>query len=119
MMTNPSKAKGSGYEREIVQLHKSLGIEATKTPLSGMLGGAYRGDVQVAGLIAECKRRRKGFSSLYKALDQDNADLLFVRDDNKETLIVLRKETYECFLRWLDWSQKYPINNTNDTNLGE
>ena len=109
-MSSKQKVKGSGFEREIVDLHKSLGIECEKIPLSGALGGKYRGDIQVAGLIGECKRRRKNFTSLYKAINQDDADLLFVRDDNQQTLVVLPLETYKCFLRWLDWKNKFPIN---------
>ena len=101
-MSSRSKRKGSGYELEVVRDHLALGVQASKMPLSGALGGKYSGDVQVAGLIGECKRRRKGFSSLYKAIDQGKqpADILFVRDDHQKTLVVLPWSTWVKFLKW-------------------
>ena len=109
-MSNPSKAKGSGYELEIVRAHEALGIEANKTPLSGALGGKYSGDVQIAGLITECKRRRKGHSSLYKALAQgQGSDIMFARDDHRPTLVIMPWETWAAILGWLDWKTKYPL----------
>jgi hypothetical protein len=54
-------------------------------------------------MLAECKRRARGFGTLYDALEQDNSDLLFVRDDRKETLVVMPLETYEAFLEWSGW----------------
>lgn len=114
-MSNPSKAKGSGYELEIVKAHQALGIEAVKTPLSGALGGKYSGDVQIAGLIGECKRRRKGHSSLYKALSQGSgSDIMFARDDHCKTLVVMPWETWACILGWLDWAKKYPATGSVD-----
>ena len=108
-MSNPSKAKGSGYELEIVNADEALGIEAVKTPLSGALGGRYSGDVQIAGLIGECKRRRKSYSSLYKALSQGSgSDIMFARDDHCQTLVIMPWETWACILGWLDWAKKYP-----------
>jgi hypothetical protein len=115
-MVNKPKIKGTQYETETVKLINGLGIECERVPLSGALGGKYRGDVQFAGLIVECKRRRKGFSSLYKALRQDNADLLFVRDDNEKTLAVLPWETFTLFLQWLDFKTKYPHQNAKGKN---
>lgn len=106
-MANSRKAKGTGYEREIVDDHRAKGVEAKRVPLSGALAD-YPGDVQIAGLIAECKRRRKNFTGLYKALEQQGADMLFVRDDRQETLVVLRYETWWCLLDWLKWAERYP-----------
>ena len=86
-MSSKSKRKGSGYELEVVKAHLGLGVNAFKQPLSGALGGKYAGDVQIAGMIGECKRRKKGFTTLYKALEQGGgSDLLFVRDDNQGDL---------------------------------
>ena len=102
------KRKGDGYEREVVRAHIALGVDAFKTPLSGALGGRYAGDIQLAGMKAECKRRRKNFSSLYAALDQQGADLLFVRDDQKPTLVVLPWTTWALVIDWLQWAKKFP-----------
>jgi len=108
MSGSRSKRKGSGYELEVVKAHQALGVDAFKTPLSGALGGRYRGDVQVAGLIGECKRRAKGFTSLYSALDQQGADVMFARDDQRETLVVLPWSTWTQIIGWLDWAKKFP-----------
>lgn len=114
-MSSKSRRKGSGYEKEIERGHLALGIQASKMPLSGALGGKYSGDVQIAGLIGECKRRRKGYSSLYKALEQGGgSDVLFVRDDNRETLVVLPWETWRQILGWLRWAELYPAEATKE-----
>ena len=63
-------------------------------------------------MIAECKRRRKGFSSLYKAIEQDNSDLVFVRDDNQKPLVVLPWHTYELIIKWLKLAEKFPVEET-------
>ena len=103
-----SRRKGSSYELEIVHAHKALGIAAKKMPLSGALGGEYSGDVQIAGYIAECKRSKKQCTRLYKALAQGaGSDLLFLRDDNAATLVVLPWETWECMLQQLNLKTLY------------
>tara|TARA_R100000655_G_scaffold7725_3_gene20573 strand:+ start:198 stop:590 length:393 start_codon:yes stop_codon:yes gene_type:complete len=108
-MSSKSKRKGSGFELEIARCHQALGIAANKTPLSGALGGKYAGDVQIAGMIAECKRRKKGYTSLYKALAQGGgSDVLFVRDDHQDTLVVLPWDTWEAMLGWCDLAKKFP-----------
>lgn len=108
-MSSASKRKGSNYELEVVRAHLALGIDATKTPLSGALGGKYSGDVQIAGMIGECKRRKKGYTSLYNALEQGGgSDMLFCRDDNKETLVVLPWPVWAQITQWLDWPKKFP-----------
>ena len=114
-----SKAKGSGFELEVVRAHQELGIAARKMPLSGALGGDLRGDVQIACLVGECKRRARGFASLYKALEQGGgSDLLFVRDDRHETLVVLPWETWACFLKWSGLPAKYPHTKEDADNAG-
>ena len=96
-----SKAKGSGFELEVVRAHQRLGITARKMPLSGALGGELSGDVQIAGLKGECKGRKKGFTGLYKAIEQCGGnDVLFIRDDRRETLVVLPWHTWVLFLDW-------------------
>ena len=114
-MSSPSKRKGSGFELEVVRDHQALGVQSSKQPLSGALGGKYAGDVQIAGIICECKRRRKGFTTLYKALEQGGgSDALFVRDDNRETLVVLPWETWVQVIGWLDWAKIYPAETTTE-----
>lgn len=112
-VSSSSKRKGGGFELEIEKKHLALGVQASKQPLSGALGGKHAGDVQIAGLICECKRRRKGFSTLYKALEQGGgSDALFVRDDYRETLVVLPWETWTQIVGWLRWAEIYPAETT-------
>jgi len=104
-----SRNKGAGYEREIVAAHIERGIDAKKTPLSGALRD-YPGDVQIAGIIGECKRTKRKRTSLYEALAQGNdaADVLFVRDDMKSTLVVMHLEFWFQLLNWAGIPQKFP-----------
>ena len=79
-----SRNKGAAYEREIVNCLKDNGIKAERIPLSGAMKGNYSGDIKlgpVLGYIGECKRTKKKLTHIYKALEQDNADFLFARDD--------------------------------------
>lgn len=107
-----SRNKGAGYEREIVAAHIARGIEAKKTPLSGALRD-YPGDVQIAGMVGECKRTKRSRTSLYDALAQGNdaADVLFVRDDQKETLVVMPLEFWMQLLEWAGIPDKFPAEN--------
>lgn len=101
-----SRDKGANFEREIVNWHKNCDVPAERIPLSGAVKGNYKGDIRLGptlGLLAECKRKARGFGTLYDALSQDDADLLFVRDDRKETLVVMPLETYDAFLKWCGW----------------
>jgi len=102
-----SKAKGTGYETEIVKAHRALGIESRRQPGSGAIEG-FPCDVQIAGLLGECKRSKKQCTRLYKALSQGGADILFVRDDNQKTLTVLPWETWALILEWCELAKKFP-----------
>ena len=106
-----SRNKGSGYEREVVAAHIARGIAARKMPLSGALRD-YPGDVQIAGIIGECKRTKRSRTSLYDALAQGNdaADVLFIRDDGQKTLVVMPLEFWMQLLEWSGIPQKFPAN---------
>ena len=98
-----SKVKGSGFEREIVALLKSMGCNAQRIPLSGALKGDYKGDIRFGkalGLIGECKRRKRAWKDLYDAIAQDNSDVVFIRPDNEKPLAVMPMDTFETFLKW-------------------
>ena len=103
-----SRDKGAAYEREDVRWLNDLGIDAYKVPLSGA-APRFKGDIQFAGLLAECKRTRRSRGTLYKALAQGGgSDLLFVRDNHCETLVVMPPETFANFCRWSELAKKYP-----------
>jgi hypothetical protein len=84
------KAKGARCELEVARQLQSHGLVATKTPLSGSLGGIYSGDVRLTllgrELVIECKSRKK-FDTLHGWLQ--NRDLLVLRANHQVGLVVL------------------------------
>lgn len=94
-MTHPSKRKGNRIEREIVDLHRDIGVNCSRVPLSGAAGGDYSGDIRIANLgIGEVKSRSQGQG--FKTLEGwlGNNDALFLRRDRAKPLVVLSWETY-------------------------
>jgi Holliday junction resolvase len=86
-----SRQKGNRLERALVRALQEHGFAAERVPLSGAARGRFGGDVSVP-LIGrdhriEVKCRGKGFRQLYTWLD--GADLLIVRADRCEPLVVL------------------------------
>jgi hypothetical protein len=102
-MSNPSKAKGSGFEREVVARLQELGLAAEKQPLSGMLGGKYCDDIKISVPVLncdktiECKRRARAFSTIYGFLG--SAYGLVLRDDRTPPLVVLRLEDFAALAK--------------------
>ena len=92
-----SKRKGSRIEREIVQLHRGIGVHVERVPLSG--ASRYRGngaDVDVyargkeeAPFVCEVKSRKNdsGFTTLEAWLA--DCDCLFLKRNNADPLVVL------------------------------
>ena len=98
-MANRSKQKGDRFERGLVETFNAYGMNAKRVPLSGAANG-FKGDVlfECQGIPkrAECKSRKKGdFKTLRKWLG-DN-DVLALKSDHEEPLIVLRLTDY-CIL---------------------
>jgi hypothetical protein len=91
------RRKGSGIEREVVELHRALDIHAERYPLSGasrFRGSGHDIDIYVNGrheapLLAEVKARKKGagFTQLEKWLG--DYDVLFLRRDRSDVLVLL------------------------------
>jgi Holliday junction resolvase len=102
-----SRDKGARIEREIVHRHTELGVKAERVPLSG--AARYQGngaDIDVyafgpdgAPLVAEVKARAngEGFATLERWLGEN--DLLFVRRNNADPLVVLPFSTWARLLR--------------------
>jgi hypothetical protein len=86
-----SRDKGNRAERAIVKFLQARGFAAERVPLSGSAGGSYLGDITVPVLnvdrTVEVKCRADCFRELYKWLEA--RDLLIVRADRKEPLVVL------------------------------
>jgi Holliday junction resolvase len=86
-----ARQKGNRLERALVRVLQDHGFAAERVPLSGSAGGSYTGDLTVPllgrDLRVEAKARGNGFNQLYGWLD--GADLLIVRADRSEPLVVL------------------------------
>lgn len=89
------RRKGSRIEREIVNAHREIGVDAERVPLSGAAGGSFKGDVIIrldGGdriLIGECKARKNGagFATLERWLGA--LDVLFLRRDRQDPMVAL------------------------------
>jgi Holliday junction resolvase len=101
------RRKGDRIEREIVQLHKDLGIHCERYPLSGATrfrGSGHDVDIYALGrdaapLVAEVKSRKNGagFTTLENWLRE--YDVLFLKRNNAHPLIVLPWRIWASLLR--------------------
>ena len=86
-----ARQKGNGLERALVRALRGNGFAAERVPLSGSAGGSYTSDLTVPllgrDLRVEAKARGNGFQQLYSWLN--GADLLIVRADRSEPLVVV------------------------------
>ena len=101
------RQKGDRAERRIVEMHLEIGVAAERRPLSG--ADRFQGvgadlDVYALGpdappLHAECKARAsgEGFAVLERWLGQN--DLLILKRDRAEPLILLPWRTWVALLR--------------------
>jgi hypothetical protein len=87
--------KGTRVEHELVQPLCELGLPCARVPLSGAIGGAYSGDIdlEIRGRItkAEVKARRK-FSTLHEWLGSN--ELLILKADRQDPLVVMRTSLF-------------------------
>jgi Holliday junction resolvase len=100
------RVKGNRIEREIVDRHLAIGIKSERYPLSGasrFRGSGHDVDVYAFGteeapLVAEVKARANGggFVTLEKWLGE--YDLLVLRRDRADPLIVLPWATWTRLL---------------------
>jgi hypothetical protein len=101
------RRKGDRIERELVELHRALGIKAERYPLSGasrFRGSGHDVDIYALGseaapLVAEVKGRKNGagFTTLEKWLGE--YDLLALRRNNADPLMVLPWRTWTALLK--------------------
>jgi Holliday junction resolvase len=106
-MGRSSQRKGGRIEREIVALHKDIGVHAERVPLSG--ASRYQGngdDVDIyprgkdeAPFVAEVKARKNGagFTTLETWLADH--DCLFLTRNNAEPLVVLPWRVWRSLLQ--------------------
>lgn len=105
-MSRASRDKGARIERELVALHRDLGIHAERVPLSG--ASRYQGngaDIDVyafgadaAPLVGEVKARAsgEGFATIERWLGEN--DVLFLRRDRADPMVVLPWRVWERLL---------------------
>ncbi len=92
-MSHPSKSKGNGYERELRDYFRALGIESERAWGSDgrAMGLDKEVDVTANGCLIQCKRR--------KVIPKDlripeKADVTAFREDRGETFILMRLKDF-------------------------
>jgi Holliday junction resolvase len=91
------RQKGDRCERELVELHRSLGIHAERYPLSGasrFRGSGHDIDIYAFGkdeapFVAESKARKNGDGFVTLEGWLSDYDILFLRRNRAEPLVVL------------------------------
>jgi Holliday junction resolvase len=94
-MRKIGRQKGKRGEYEIRDKIRGAGIEAERVPVSGVSSG-FKGDIwfKINDVVykGEVKRRKSGFTTLYKWLE--GKDALFLRDDYRGWLVVLPLDVF-------------------------
>lgn len=110
MSGKSSKAKGAAFEREVVLRFEEMGIKAQKMPLSGAIPG-FEGDVTIwpanhidFKMRVECKRRARGFGTIYSAMQQSDPHMVVCRDDRKDEFYILPRETMKLVFEKMGWT---------------
>ena len=91
------RRKGDRIEREIVEAHHAVGVHAERYPLSGasrFRGSGHDIDIYAYGpdeapLVAEVKARKSGSGFVTLESWLAGYDILFLRRNNADPLIVL------------------------------
>lgn len=99
-MANANKNKGTYHEKWFVKWLNSIGIQAKRQPLSGSLGGEYRGDIKlkVLGhrLVGEVKYRDKSnFPSPFSVLEKRDIAFYKRKVGVPQTLVIMTGETFQ------------------------
>jgi Holliday junction resolvase len=84
------KRKGTRVERELVHLLCEIGLPCARVPLSGAIGGAWSGDIELELLDRTVKvevKARREFRTLQQWLAK--AELLLLKVDRAAPLVVM------------------------------
>ena len=106
-MGKSSRDKGARRERQIVEMHRVVGIKAERVPLSGAMAfrNTRQSDVDVyangpdsAQLVPEVKARADGggFKQIETWLGENDA--LFLMRDRAEPLVTLPWRTWQSLI---------------------
>jgi len=94
-MRKIGRQKGRRGEYEIRDRIRKAGIECERVPVSGSAEG-FKGDIwfRIEDVVykGEVKRRKSGFTTLYKWIE--GKDALFLRDDFKDWIVVLPLDVF-------------------------
>lgn len=93
-MPSPSKAKGNGFERELVNQAKGVGLNARRAYASNgqSLGMHEEVDLLLEGLKGQAKRRKK-LPEVVRP--NENVDIQVVRENHGKAFVVI---PYDHFL---------------------
>ena len=102
-MAHKNKNKGTYHEKWFVDWLNKIGIAAKRQPLSGSLGGEYRGDIILSpknkNYIAEVKYRTKdNFPNPFNVLDKRDIALYKRKVGKPNTLVIMSGEIFEELL---------------------
>ena len=103
-MTHKNKRKGTYHEKWFVDWLIKLGIKAKRQPLSGSLGGEYRGDIILSpknkNYIAEVKyRTTEKFPSPFKVLDKRDIAFYKRKTGEPQVIVIMSAKTFEEIIR--------------------
>jgi len=92
-MTHPSKRKSNTHEREVVNLAKSMGLNAKRAYASNgeSLGLDKEVDCVIAGIKAQCKRRK---SLAVYLKPPETCDIAIIREDRGVNYVVIPLRDY-------------------------
>ena len=99
-MANRNKLKGSYHEKWFLEWLQAIGIKAKLQPLSGALGGEYRGDIKLElmghELVGEVKYRDlSGFPSPFSVLEQRDIAFYKRRRGTPQTLVIMSGDRFQ------------------------
>lgn len=98
-MANKNKSKGTYHEKWFIKWLEKIGINCERQPLSGALGGKYRGDIKLNlmghELVGEVKYRDlSNFPSPFSVLDQRDIAFYKRKKGDPQVVVILSGETF-------------------------
>jgi hypothetical protein len=99
-MATSQRRKGSYHETKVLEWLQKLGFKTKKQPLSGQLGGEYRGDLLLEigrqQLVVEIKYRDGGsFPSPFTVLDERDLAIYKRKTGTPKSVVIIDTEIFE------------------------
>lgn len=123
-MANRNKQRGYVLEKEVQDYWQALGVDCKRVLGSGAFkkySASLKGDLNLNGLLVECKRRRngEGFKQIYSWFEQDEADILVLRADRQPRLYVIPESLMVRFASDMGWLSVSQETDENSKEQGE